>query len=388
MNLLFKSADKTALFFACYNASYMWKRWKEFKKSPLGEKISHHWLTLMFIFGFLNDFLLLNKVDSVIDNVILLLYVLLAMCSILSLYAATAGKLPERWNDRVRKYSQMVMQYAFGGLFSGMLIFYGRSSSLLDAWPFLLIFAAAIYLNETVKDRTGRLVVTIAMFFIGLLSYMVLLIPVLTGKMGDLVFIGSGFLALLIIYGLLRALRLIIPNFLALHMRQLVFVIGTIYAIMNFLYFTNIIPPIPLSLKDVGIYHSVVRFDDGNYQLKYEPGSWWQFWKRSDNVFHPTSGDNVFCFASIYAPARLSTDIYHRWEYYDENKGEWVTQSRLRYYISGGRASGYRGYTQIGNYFPGKWRCTVETERGQLLGRERFTIEEGAPSGDLVIRND
>ncbi len=342
----------------------------------------------MFVFGFLNDFLLLNKVDSVFDNVVLLLYVVLAMCSIVMLYAATAGKLSEGWNQIAAKYSRMTLQYSFGGLFSGMLIFYGRSSSLLDGWPFLLIFAVIIYLNETVKDRAGRLVITIAMFFIGLFSYVVLLIPVVTGKMGGWVFVGSGLVALLIIYLLLRVLRLIIPNFLALQMRQLVFVIGTIFAVMNFLYFTNIIPPIPLSLKDVGIYHSVVRFDNGEYQLKYEPGTWWQFWKRSDDAFHPSAGDNVFCFASIFAPAKLSTDIFHRWEYYDEVKGDWITHSRLQYFISGGRDSGYRGYTQIGNYFEGKWRCTVETARGQVLGRESFVIKAGPPENDLVVRNE
>lgn len=347
-----------------------------------------HWLTLMFIFGFVGDFLLLNKVDDAFDNSILLFYVVLAAVSIIFLYASAAGKLPEKINNLLRRYTPMALQYAFGGLLSGMLIFYGRSSSLADSWPFLLIFAVVIYLNETTKDRSGRLVLTISMFFVGLLSYIVLVVPVFTGKMGEWVFVGSGILALTLMFGLLSILRRIVPNFISMHWRVLLFSIGTIFATMNFLYFTNIIPPIPLSLKDVGIFHSVVRFDNGDYQLKYEKGEWWEFWKDSDSVFHPTRGGNVFCFAKVFAPTRLDTNIYHRWEHYDEAERRWETRSRLQYAISGGRASGYRGYTQIGNYSEGKWRCSVETERGQVLGRREFRVDTMNPPQELVTRID
>ena len=349
--------------------------------------VKRHWLTLAFIGGFLTDLLLLNQVDSLFDNFVLLFYVLLAMISIIGLYAAAAGKLPEKVVPYFRSYSPLVMQYAFGGLMSGMLIFYGRSASLVDSWPFLLIIAVLIYLNETVRDRSSRLVLTLSMFFIGLFSYVILVVPTFTGYMGAWVFVGSGFLALLIMYGFLRVLALVIPNFLALQMRVVVFSIGTIFAVLNFLYFLNIIPPIPLSIKDIGIYHSVVRFENGDYQLKYEKGDWWQFWKRSDTSFHPTAGDNVYCFTRVFTPTRLNTEIYHRWEYHDDEKG-WVTHARVHYPILGGRSDGYRGYSQIGNFHDGTWRCTVETARGQVLAREKFEVDSTTPPEELIIRID
>lgn len=349
--------------------------------------IRRHWLTLAFVGGFLTDLLLLNQVDSLIDNFVLLFYVLLAMASIISLYAAAAGRLPEKIVPHFRTYSPLIMQYAFGGLMSGMLIFYGRSASLVDSWPFLLLIAVLIYLNETVRERSGRLVLTLSMFFIGLFSYVILVIPTFTGYMGAWVFLGSGLLALLIMYGFLRVLRLVIPNFLALQMRTVVFAIGTIFALLNFLYFLNIIPPIPLSIKDIGIYHSVVRFENGDYQLKYEKGDWWQFWKRSDTTFHPAEGNNVFCFTRVFTPTRLNTEIYHRFEYYDEEEG-WVTHARVHYPIFGGRDDGYRGYSQIGNFRDGTWRCTVETARGQVLAREKFKIDSATKAEELVTRVD
>src|SRR5690606_38114812 len=140
-------------------------------------------------------------------------------------------------------------------------------------------------------------------------------------------------------------LRLLVPRFIGIHSQSIVFTIGLIYVGLNGLYFTNIIPHIPLSLKQVGMYHSVVRFEIGDYQLKYEAGEWWQPFKQSDDVYHARPGDNIFCFAKVFAPTRLSTDIYHVWEHYDEAKGEWIEYLRTSYSIAGGRDSGYRGYT-------------------------------------------
>lgn len=179
-----------------------------------------------------------------------------------------------------------------------------------------------------------------------------------------------------------------VPRFLDLQMRKLVFTVGLIFVGFNTLYFTNIIPPIPLSLKDVGIYHSVVRFEDGSYQLKYEKGAWWQFWKDSDTTFHTRPSDNIFCFAQVFAPTRLETDIYHSWDYYDEDAGSWVEHARISYNIHGGRGDGYRGYTLIKNYRDGTWRCSVETERGQVLGTEVFEVDSEGEPGTLVTREE
>lgn len=348
--------------------------------------VKRHWLTLAFILGFIVDNLTLNRVDQLFDNLILLSYVIIAMVALLILYAGAAAKLPEQWVPRARKYAPLLVQYAFGGLLSGMLIFYGRSGSWADSWPFLIVIIGVIYGNETIKERATRLVFNLAVFFIALFSYVVLVIPVLTGHMGPWIFVGSGMLALMLMYGFIQLLFKIIPNFLSLHMRTVVFTIGTIFMGFNMLYFTNVIPPIPLSLKDVGIYHSVVRFENGDYQVKYEKGSWWQPFKNSDDTFHAHDGDNIFCFAKVFAPTKINTEIFHKWEFYDEDKGEWRAVNRLSYGISGGRDGGFRGYTLIKNYQAGKWRCTVETGRGQVLGRETFEVEEGGEAPELETR--
>ncbi len=349
--------------------------------------VEHHLLTAAFLCGFILDNLTLNRVDQMFDNVVLFTYVVLAILSILLLYAGIAERYSERASTFLKTKSPLLMQYAFGGLLSGMLIFYGRSGSLTESWPFLIIILGVIFGNETIKNRGQRLIYNFTILFIGLFAYFVLVIPVLLGKMGAWIFVGSGSLALIVVYFLLGAIERIIPNFMQLQKRNLIFIVGLIYLTMNVLYFTNLIPPIPLSMKHVGIYHSIVRYEDGTYELTYEKPKWWEWYRNSDSTFHYTKGENIFCFASVFAPARLATDIYHHWEYYDEATGEWKEHGRYSYAIQGGRDDGYRGYTQISGYREGVWRCSVETARGQVIGKEEFTVASGL-RGALVTRRE
>lgn len=352
------------------------------------QRVRRYWLTIAFFLGFIVDNITLNNVEQLFDNIVLASYVVLAMASLLVLYAAAAEKLPERICPFARKYAPLLVQFSFGGLLSGMLIFYGRSGSWFESWPFLLIILAVIAGNELIRERSRRLIFNLGILFIGLFSYVVLVVPVISGVMGAWVFVGSGLLALFIMYWFVRLLNRIVPRFLGLHLRSVVFTIGMLFATLNFFYFANIIPPIPLSLKDVGIYHSVIYFEDTNtYQLTYEKQEWWDFFQDSDDTFHAEPGDNIFCFASVFAPTRLQTDIFHRWERYDESAGAWVEHARLSYPIQGGRSDGYRGHTLIRNYEEGVWRCRVETARGQVLGSEKFEVVRGE-HGELVKREE
>ncbi len=331
-------------------------------------------LSASFFIGFIVDNITLNRLDSVSDNVILAGYTVLMMITTLILYASMAGKMPERITPFLRTMMPYAMQFAFGGLLSGMLIFYSRSGSWATSWPFLVIIVAVIAGNELLSRRADRLLFNLSVLFIGLFSYVILVVPVLTGRMGDVVFVLSSILALVIFAGFVKVLIWIVPNFMTHHLRALVFVVGSLFATMQFLYFANLIPPIPLSLKDIGIYHAVERLEDGRYLLTYEDQSWWRFGQRTDRVFTVNDTYNPYCYSSVFAPARLSTGIVHEWQYLDPATDSWVTKSTIEYPITGGRADGYRGYSYIENYTPGTWRCVVRTERGQIIGYTKFTV--------------
>ncbi len=149
--------------------------------------------------------------------------------------------------------------------------------------------------------------------------------------------------------------------------------IGGIYIIINIFYFTNIIPPIPLSLKDADVYHSVERAN-GDYIVEYEQRKWYEFYKKYKNEFNRALGEPVYFYSAVFSPTDLNTKIFHSWQYFDEDKGEWIESFRFKYQIVGGRDGGYRGYSIKENIFSGRWRVDVMTEREQLLGRYKFTV--------------
>lgn len=355
--------------------------------SPGGRFVRRYWLTIAFLLGFATDVVLLNRVDDFLDNLILFTYLSLAFLSMTGLYIGVAERVGERLSRGLREWMPMVLQYAFGGLLSGMFIFYGRSGDWVVSAPLLLGFAAVMLANEIVANRVTRIVYNLSLLFIGLFAYLVLLVPVVLGQMGPLVFVGSGLLALVVMYGYIRLLAQIIPQFLRLRMRWIVFCIGSIFVLYNGLYFTNVIPPIPLSLQEIGIYHSVVRFDSGSYQLRFEPGPWWQFWREENRVYRAADGGPVYCFSNIFAPTKIATNIQHRWEYRDIT-GAWQEHAAITYPIRAVGSRGYRGYTMISNYQSGEWRCSVETTRGQVLGRHQFWIDTTSAPASLDTRVD
>ena len=139
-----------------------------------------------------------------------------------------------------------------------------------------------------------------------------------------------------------------------------------------------------MSLTHIEIAHSVSRGTDGAYRITSEQQPWWREHTPIQVVINP-SQSYIACFARVYAPTRLTTDIYHHWEYKND-AGEWVEQFRLSYPISNTNIRGYRGYTQIASFTEGEWRCSVKTERGQVLGRKAVTIDLDKQRGELVTR--
>ena len=343
----------------------------------------HHWLTIAFLLGFVTDFILLNRIDDSFDNLVLLIYVTLATASFLLFYVGVAEKAPERLVHILNRFTPLIMQYSFGGLLSGMLIFYGRSGDLLVSAPFLILIGSVIVANELVEKRSNRLLYNLIVYFIGVFSYLVLVIPVLLKQMGSFIFIGSGLLALVVMALLIKILSYIIPHYLVLEKRMIVFTIGSLYVLFNIFYFTNVIPPIPLSLTELSIYHTVERTSVGGYRLTKDVGGWLDSIPFLPQTFYPVPGGAAYCFARVYAPTDMKATIVHRWEYKDENEG-WVTRFTIPYEVSGENKNGYRGYTKSSMLTDGRWRCSVETERGSVLGRKTFTVDSSRPPTRLV----
>lgn len=329
--------------------------------------------SIALIGGFVVDNITLQRIDLLFENIVLGSYLLIAGIAIVVSSLYHAGRIRGKYSEWVRILSLIALQFAFGGLFSGFLIFYTRSASIGASWFFLLVLVGLFLANEFLKGYFVRLSFQISLFFIALFSFAIYFVPILTKRIGAPIFLLSGVVSLLIIYGFLYILKLIVPEMIEGNKKIFIRSIGGIFIVINIFYFLNLIPPIPLSLKDVGIYHSVERRGEG-YVVVDEVRPWWDFDLLYETI-NLSAGEPAYAFSSIFAPTNLSTTIIHEWLLFDEENRRWVSQSKITFPIVGGRENGYRVFSKREAIKLGFWRVDIKTPRGQIIGRVKFNVE-------------
>lgn len=330
---------------------------------------------IALVSGFLADnFILLKRVDLLQTNAILLFYLIVAALGIISIHLIEAAKIRNQHVVNAAPLILIAMQFAFGGLLSGYLSLYSRSASIAVSWIFVTLVAGLLLGNERFTRLYARFIFQISLYFTVLFSFLIFFLPVVVHRIGPAMFILSGVVSLLLITLFLWILNRTVPEIVRKDLALTVPIIVVIYCIFNALYFSNLIPPLPLALKEAGVYHSITRESDGTYQLLAERVPWYESYLRYNTTYHATAGEDVYVYSAIFAPSGLSTVILHEWQYYDDATRTWVTTSILRFGIIGGRDGGYRGYSFKSAPMPGAWRVNVITEYGQLIGRIAFTV--------------
>lgn len=324
------------------------------------------------LFGFTVDSLTLRRIDLWAEHVVILSYILIAAVAILLMHLHNEGKL-KRWQifNQADWWVPLVMQFAFGGLFSVFLVFYGRAGSLSANWLFLLMLVGFLIGNEFFRRRYRRLTFNITVWYTAVLAYCIFAIPILVNQIGGWVFILSGIISLVIVGGFVYGVSLISPQSLRLYRNTVIAGISAVFALTTILYFSHAIPPIPLSLQEVQVAYSVDRNSSGNYQLTVPDKPFYKALLPRKRV-SVASGKPVYFYSSVFAPAQFNTRITHNWQHYEN--GQWQSKSRISYPLIGGRSGGYRGYSLKRSITEGKWRVSVETDNGRLIGQETFRI--------------
>lgn len=341
-------------------------------------------MPIIILIGFVLDNLTLQQIDRVFDNVVLLTHILIVSVTILLLFSRDTNfgnrlKIKERYST-----ISAIMLFSFGGLFSGFVVFYSRSGSLISSWPFILAMIFLMIATEVRKRYYEKLVLQITIFYITLFSYLIFSVPIVVKKMGPEIYFLSGVISLIVIFFYLFLLGKIDSKKLKQNKKKLLIRIFSIFTVFHLLYFTNIIPPIPLSLKFAAVYHDFSRVQAVEYRGFYEQNPSWKFWDKRSNIFNRRENETVFVYSQIYAPVRLNTDIYHRWEYFDKEKTRWIEVDKVRIPVTGGRLDGYRGFSKKTNVFPGSWRVRITTDRNQTLGQIRFKIKDATEQLILI----
>lgn len=321
------------------------------------------------IAGFVADNLIFTRVDLWQTQAVFAAYTATCFIAIPALHWLTVrDRLP-----LMRAILPLATQFALGGFWSGFVIFYGRAADVGTSWPFLALLFLVLIASEYFHTYHKRLVFTSVLFFFALYSYAIFAVPVFTGTIGTLTFLESG-LAAIVVFALFTTLlrTLARERFLPDIRRVRASALG-ILILMNVFYFTNILPPLPLSAESSGIYHAVWRVP-GAYMATTEEESWQVRLLGFAPTLHLALGDSLSAYSAIFAPTTLQATIVHRWQWYDPAGKRWVGKGVIAYPIIGGRDGGYRGYSTVPIDATGNWRVVIETADGRRIARIPFTV--------------
>jgi hypothetical protein len=321
--------------------------------------------------GFVVDSLTLQRIDALRENLWIAGNILVVGICIIVLNRGRIGKK--------RFWLPNILQFSFGALLGSFFIFYFRSATLTATWPFLAILLAAMVANELFQKRYERLAFQLSFFYFSLFSFSIFLVPLLVRSIRPEVFLLSGAVSLVVIWLFISLLRRFATERFLENKTHIWSFIAVIFVVVNALYFMNLIPPIPLALKDSGIYHSVSRNNEGNYVVTEEVRGVEKYFELYQKV-HWQEGEPLYAYTAVFSPGSINTDIVHHWQYRN-TEGEWMTVTRTPLFLSGGRGGGFRTFSHKFNFTPGRWRVSVETPRGQVIGRMNFEIipVTGAP---------
>lgn len=340
---------------------------------------------VLFFGGVTWDVLTLQRIDALLDNLILGVYlILLGGFVVLATLARNNRPLPTSLS-KLSAWAPGFIQFLAGGLFSAYVIYYTRSASFSMASLFLLVLVVLLVANEIIWNRMLSSYLLLGVYFLAVFCYFTFFLPTILGTMGFGVFLTSGFVSAGLVIGLILYLDTHnVFNSTSSFLGAVGVVLGLLGLVVIF-YVNHWIPPVPLALREGGVYHEAER-DGKAFVLQYEKPPWYSFWQNDDDPFYYTSADTVHCFAAVFAPTALRTQVYHHWQYYDPERDVWVDTDRIGYQVVGGRQKGYRGVTYKRHVHPGEWRVTVETADRRPIGRIRFQIVQADPSHNPVYR--
>ena len=345
---------------------------------------------VFFAAGFVFDMFTVGRIDSWLTIGQQLVYLLVILAVLLHMFYEQSSA-PAEVSGRsifVRKYYEYrspVVHFLLGALLNLYAIFYFKSSSLLVSFGFLGVLIAVLLANELKRIKQFGLPIKFVLLSLCFLSFSACVVPVLVGYIGPFVFLLSVLLGCVPMLAAASWIRRRTPEKSLLARRQILAPLGGVVIGFLLFYLFRLIPPVPLSIPFMGVYHNVEKTDTG-YRLSHERPAW-RFWQNGDQEFTAQPGDRVYVFFRVFSPARFSDEVRMRWYRKHPARG-WTQQDEIVIRIVGGRERGFRGYGVKSKYQPGDWKVVVETTDGREIGRVYFQLAlapEGPRSFKTVI---
>ncbi|HYA46489.1 MAG TPA: DUF2914 domain-containing protein [Burkholderiales bacterium] len=330
-----------------------------------------------FVGGFLFDLMTFERVDSWIAIGQQAFY-LVIVTAVLTQMFLEEGRPPREPGDAFVigrwyfQYRAAIANFFLGTLLNLYTIFFFKSSSLLVSFSFLAFLVFLLLANEFNRIRWLGLSFKYALLSLCGLSFCANVVPIFVGSIGVTVFLASMLAGCVPMAGLAWWIGRHAPDVFARARNQILVPFGLVLLGFLAFYLVKLIPPVPLSLPFIGVYHAVEKSED-LYRLSHERPPW-RFWENGDQQFRAQPGDKVYVFFRIFSPTRFADEVRLRW-YWKESG--WVLQDSIPIKILGGRAEGFRGYGFKAKYQPGEWKVQVETTDGREIGRVYFDLDTG-----------
>jgi DUF2914 family protein len=226
-------------------------------------------IAAFFAAGFLFDIFTLSRIDDVFALVQQCVYlVILTGLMILEERYRAGVAAPPRLLVKAWRFSEDAIHFLFGSLLSSFTLFYLKSSSGIASFVFMAILGALLVANELPVFRERGPIVRFALLSLCLTSYLALLLPILLGFLSKWLFVTAVVLACGALVWLVRSLSRWTGD-APLIRRHVAGPAFGMQALLVAVYFAGAIPPVPLSVQFIGIYHEVVP---PGAQQQPEPG--------------------------------------------------------------------------------------------------------------------
>lgn len=337
-----------------------------------------------FIGGFIFDLLTTDRIDQSFSLIQQVIYLFLIMIFLYwEVVTPQAFQKEDSFLSRLWGFHVELLHFLFGSLLSLYTIFYFKSSSLVTSFLFMGFLATLLIINELPRFQKAGITIRASLFALCLSSYFIYLVPVVTGEIGVVSFILSMTISMCLFLFLCTRIHKNKNDSGWLNKRILGpgLVIQFVFVAM---YFFKLLPPVPVSLKYIGIYQNIQK-SQGQFVLNYER-DWWRFWQSGAQTFVKRQGDKVYCFVSIFSPTQFKDNVQVVWFY--KTKRGWKKVDQVSLPIVGGRDQGYRGYIYKSNFDAGDWKVRVMTSDQREVGRISFAVVNADPGSQRKWRQD
>lgn len=356
------------------------------------QEISRYWhqteryhTLIFFVGGFLFDVFTLEEVDDLFTLISQMIYLAVAVGLFLlhSEGQTLSSFLPQRsWVQKIVEWEEEIFHFTLGALLNAFLLYFFKSSSFLNSLIIVSFLSILLWLNEFRPKFMKTDWVPALLVHTCILSFFVILTPTLWGRVGTLPYTVG-----VLIYLALMSMWLRFRRTQVLKRRQLL-ISSCLALFFMTLYLTRVFPPVPLSLKTIGIYHKIekVTYDDKTRYMTFSSSPWWSFWNQTSTPFMARQNDAMYVFTRVFAPGGFSDTVYIEW-WWRGARG-WMRTDRIPLQITGGRREGFRGFAYKENYTPGDWRVVVSTEDGLEIGRTTFEVKKAPEGADFSLHSE